>query len=67
MDNRYSVGTAAGGPKNRAICDGCRIVANVLGMGYPIGKGWSPHSEMLAFEIVDALNEQVHLDEESKA
>lgn len=42
--------------RNHAICSGPRVIAKVLGTGYPIGEGWSPRSEADAQLIVTAVN-----------
>jgi len=36
------------------ICEDSKIIAKVIGTGYPIGKGWSPESEETARLIVAA-------------
>lgn len=46
--------------RNHAICDGPHIVARVHGGGYPIGEGWSQHTEDLAEAICHRWN--VHAD-----
>lgn len=40
----WSIGTGSSTAKDHAVCAGPRIVAEVLGSGYPIGRGWSQTS-----------------------
>ena len=51
----WDTGTA-NGPKGHAVCSGPFVIAQVLGRGYPSGKGWSPSSEADAAHIVKCVN-----------
>ena len=53
--------------RNHAICSGTSVIAKVYGLGFPIGKGWSPRSEADARLIVTAINNHAALVEALEA
>ncbi len=50
----WSLGKAHETAQNHAVCKGARVLARVVGSGYPIGIGASPESEANARLIAAA-------------
>ena len=44
----FTLGRGAASTWDDCICDGSRIIARVVGSGYPTARGWSAESEAIA-------------------
>lgn len=51
---KWHLGNTANCARNHAVCEGARVIAVVVGTGYPIGTGWAPESEAKARLIAAA-------------
>lgn len=59
----WAVGNNGTAARGHAICADSRVIGEVYGTGYPIGKGWSPSSAADAALIVRAVNAHAALVE----